>query len=91
MGMFDYLRCRYPLPNPDHQDLEFQTKSFPGPALEQFEITPDGRLLIQTWNEMNYTGEISFHDFTPNKEWVEYCAVFLHGRLQSITEVSGEK
>lgn len=51
MGMFDTVRCRYPLPH--HQDVEFQTKDLAhlvhqdawiGGFLDQYEITEDGRL-----------------------------------------------
>lgn len=26
MGVFDSVRCEYPLPDPSHQGIEFQTK-----------------------------------------------------------------
>lgn len=47
MGMFDNVRCRYPLPH--HQDRAFQTKdlardSWLGGALDDYEIMKDGRL-----------------------------------------------
>lgn len=51
MGMFDRVRCRYPLPH--HQDAEFQTKDLAnlvrdepwlGGFLDDYEITEDGRL-----------------------------------------------
>lgn len=53
--MFDYVRCRYPLPH--HQDALFQTKNLlslvdPGDEgfgglMENYEITEDGRLRRQ--------------------------------------------
>ncbi len=45
MGVYDNVRCRYPLPDPEAQPLTFQTKSMPAPYLEDYEITEDGRLL----------------------------------------------
>jgi hypothetical protein len=50
MGLFDYVRCRYPLPH--HQEAEFQTKDLAhlvegeaiGGYLDEYEITDDGRL-----------------------------------------------
>lgn len=51
MGMFDRVRCRYPLPH--HQDAEFQTKDLAriardepwlGGFLDEYEISEDGRL-----------------------------------------------
>lgn len=51
MGMFDTVRCRYPLPH--HQDEKFQTKDLAylvhsellGGLLDEYEITEDGRLM----------------------------------------------
>ena len=48
MGMFDYLICKYPLPRPEMQLCEFQTKSFES-ALDLYEITADGRLVRYEW------------------------------------------
>lgn len=44
MGMFDEVRCKYPLPNPAHNALLFQSKSL-GAECDTYEITEDGRLL----------------------------------------------
>ena len=46
MGMFDVVRCEYPLPDPRYQDLEFQTKAFDN-VLDHYTITADGRLVRQ--------------------------------------------
>jgi len=54
MGMFDYVRCKYSLPNPAAQDLDYQTKSTPCPYLERWEIREDGTI----WHEVvDYRGE----------------------------------
>src|SRR5262249_6374657 len=45
MGLYDNVRCKYPLPDPEAQDLEYQTKSTFAPYLENYIITLDGRLL----------------------------------------------
>lgn len=45
MGMFDTIRCHYPLPEPRLQDAEFQTKDL-GQLLQRYEITADGRLVV---------------------------------------------
>ena len=54
VGMFDHVRCRYPLPH--HQGAEFQTKdilsllephAFLGGALDDYEIMKNGRLRVQ--------------------------------------------
>lgn len=43
MGMYDVIRCDYPLPNPELQDAEFQTKDL-GQTLSRYRITTAGRL-----------------------------------------------
>src|SRR5437899_5005427 len=45
MGLYDHVRCRYRLPDPEAQDLDFQTKSMPAPYLDNYEVTEDGRLV----------------------------------------------
>lgn len=44
MGMFDLLRCEYPLPDPRFQNEEFQTKDTPVQFLDEYRITGDGFL-----------------------------------------------
>jgi hypothetical protein len=46
MGMFDYVRVECPIegvPNP--AAIDWQTKDFDWPFMEQYKITADGRLL----------------------------------------------
>lgn len=43
MGLYDAIRCDYPLPDPELQDAEFQTKDL-GQTLGRYRITADGRL-----------------------------------------------
>ena len=45
MGMFYYLTCEYPLPDPEAQRLRFQTKSLEC-LLDRYTITADGRLIL---------------------------------------------
>ena len=49
MGLYDNVRCRYPLPDQEAQDFRFQTKSTPAPYLDDYEITEDGRRR-RCWN-----------------------------------------
>ncbi|MBL8413568.1 MAG: hypothetical protein JNM42_03925 [Propionivibrio sp.] len=44
MGMFDYLKCQYPLPDAGDNDLEYQTKDTPVQFLDNYEIRSDGSL-----------------------------------------------
>lgn len=50
MGMFDYLRCEYPLPAPDAQHLEFQTKDTDNQYLDEYVIRADGTLWVQEYD-----------------------------------------
>jgi hypothetical protein len=43
MGMFDELRCRYPLPVDGANELLYQTKSLTN-ALDQYQISEQGEL-----------------------------------------------
>lgn len=45
MGLFNYVRCRYPLPDAEAQDLLFQTKSMLDLQLATYEVTPAGKLI----------------------------------------------
>lgn len=47
MGMFDYLRCDYPLPVEGAKEYEYQTKDTPAQWLDRYEIRADGTL----WHE----------------------------------------
>ncbi|MBI3465869.1 MAG: hypothetical protein HY000_22860 [Planctomycetes bacterium] len=46
MGLLNYVRCRYPLPDAEAQGLMFQTKSMPDLRMATYEVTPDGMLLL---------------------------------------------
>ena len=48
MGMYDNLRCNYPLPG-DPGDIEFQTKSFDS-FLNDYRITESGELLVEEYD-----------------------------------------
>lgn len=46
MGMFDHIRCEYPLPGlDDPTSIDFQTKDTDEQYLHQYTITKDGRLI----------------------------------------------
>lgn len=93
MGMFDEVRCEYPLPDAELQDERFQTKSFYG-LLENYTITKDGRLIHDSshWGKVAipYTGDFRFYTARGSHqdntfEWFEYRAQFKDGQLQSIS------
>lgn len=47
MGMFDDLRCHYPLPREGANALAYQTKDTPAQWMDKYEIRVDGTL----WHE----------------------------------------
>ncbi len=47
MGMFDYVKCEYPLPVAGANELEYQTKDTPCQWLDLYVIKADGTL----WHE----------------------------------------
>ena len=44
MGMFDYMKCKYPLPGAGDNNREYQTKDTPAQFLDNYEIRADGSL-----------------------------------------------
>lgn len=47
MGMFDYIKCEYPLPDTEAQDSDFQTKDLDC-TMAQYTITREGKLIHHT-------------------------------------------
>ena len=45
MGLFDTIKCELPLDG-DPGDLDWQTKSFPDPAMDKYTIRSDGTLWL---------------------------------------------
>lgn len=50
MGMFDHIRCKYPLPVRGANDLSYQTKDTPAQALDHYVIRADGTLWHQAYD-----------------------------------------
>jgi hypothetical protein len=70
VGMFDYIRCKYPLPVADTQDLQFQTKDTDKQFLEVYEIREDGSLWVE---------EVA-------RQWVDDESWPLKGYMKRITQ-----
>ena len=48
--MFDYIRCKYPLPEDGFVDHWFQTKDTPNQSLDDYEIREDGSLWVKKYD-----------------------------------------
>lgn len=97
MGLFDTVHCEYPLPNPRHQRLEFQTRSLQS-TLDDYTITRDGRLRRRVRSgghgpgrgvEWPMHGDITIyaHEDSDDRAWVEYRVRFTHGRVEWIRSI----
>jgi hypothetical protein len=98
MGMFDWIRCEYPLPDPKHQQLDFQTKDLDC-LLDTYVISAAGRLIRESRRddstatvEYPFHGDFRFYDLDPARDhgFIEYVARFTHGRLEWIRALGSD-
>ena len=82
MGLFDTLRCDYPLPD-SCAERDFQTKSL-DPRMATYRLTADGRLLDADGADTGIHGVMRFYTSAAADGWHEYEAVFTQGRLSSL-------
>jgi hypothetical protein len=103
MSIFDTVTCDYPLPDPRHQDLEFQTKDLER-VMGHYTITRDGRLIRHARPslfvpgpvsdvEWPIHGDIRIYERDPNADHglVEYAVRFTYGRVDWIRRVRLEE
>lgn len=100
MGLFDTLTCDYPMPDPEFQHLNFQTKDL-GSTLTRYHITVDGRLWrlrqgvdffeenIHPPDPTDKVENMNYHgDFSfytnDAKEWLKYRIRFTRGTVEWI-------
>jgi hypothetical protein len=72
MGLFNHVRCRYRLPDPEAQNFPFQTKSLPEQLLDDYEITQDGRLMHHAYDarwEEDTAAPLGFSLLRENCRW----------------------
>ena len=95
MGMFDHVRCEFPLPGRPVPVPAFQTKDLEC-ELDTYTITSGGILVREKFRgddeEYNrppmeatvvpYTGTIRFYGDDANRNWYVYEASFHYGHLQ---------
>jgi hypothetical protein len=98
MGLFDHVICEYPLPDPRHQELEFQTKDLDS-LMYHYLVTRDGRLVRQArkgdaWGEaVDHDTEWPIHGdiriYTYDDEAhrsIDYVVRFTHGRVEWVRD-----
>jgi len=99
MGLFDTVKCEYPLSNVRHQGLEFQTKDLDC-SLDSYTITADGRLVrharrgkrgLERDIEWPIHGDIRIYTGDPDSErgLIEYSVRFTHGCVEWVCRADG--
>ena len=100
--MFDFLRCKYPLPRQEFQDDIFQTRNLFCTS-EIYLLTGGGRLVLPRYRpegmkqinygfmDLLYHGQFRFCTETrpPHPKLIAFEAQFWEGELQSIREIDG--
>ena len=100
MGLFDEVKCAYPLPDAEHQEREFQTKDLES-LMDRYTITHDGRLVRHARPgrggpsrdiEWPVHGDVRIYDFDRDRdERIEYVVRFTHGRVEWIRRPGDER
>jgi hypothetical protein len=85
MGLYDRVRCEYPLPDPEAEHLEYQTKSTFAPYLKDYIVTRDGRLLCKEGDE--WEDEDSNPAVSAGAENCRWVPVDFRGELEIHTTV----
>ena len=95
MGLFDEVRCPYPLNCPEVQDAIFQSKDTPTQYFDQYEIRVDGTLWHEAfdhrdnvrWEQVMIDGEIEIHHAigeAPNMKWYSFRFWFRDGVVRDM-------
>jgi hypothetical protein len=82
MGLFDTIRCAYPLPDAC-TETEFQTKSLDS-GMETYCVTASGKLLDAQGHDTGLHGVLRMYTSDLAGHWWEYEAKFTDGRLQHL-------
>ncbi len=105
MSLYDSIQCDYPLPDPEFQHEDFQTKDLDC-LLGRYLITAQGRLWrlrridpfatdtlslgnTEKMEDVNFHGDFSFYANTA-KGWLKYRVRFTHGTVEWICRNPGD-
>lgn len=99
--MFDYIRCRYPLPSDGTQGLVYQTKSMPSPSSSRYDISPCGVLTRDAHQTdaapspemVDFRGELEIHTVLESpdqpRRWISYLLWFRDGQVVNVQPGTG--
>jgi hypothetical protein len=101
MGLFDTVHCNLPLPDPNHQDLEYQTKDLER-LLDIYTITAEGRMIRHARTrakspsrdiEWPVHGDVRIYAGDPEKErgLIEYEVRFTYGWADAIRRLDEKR
>lgn len=93
MAIFDTIRCKMPLPVAVPDGTVFQTKSFPNPYQDEYEIREDGSLWIfdawpigdhkKDWQACIFSGDVFMYTDL-NGGWLEIRVRFDNGVVEDM-------
>lgn len=95
MGLFDNLRCHYPLPVVGANARYYQTKDTPCQRMNEYEITEEGLLRHREWDadtgpgdkwiwHPDFVGEVRFDDKEDGGGRIKFSAHFVNGALKEL-------
>ena len=99
MGMFDEIKCRYPLPVEGANTLDYQTKDTPDQYCDLYEIREDGTLWHQIYDTEDQSDAAKWKADNPGKELPEElngwrsccgCMTRVNKRWEQLPEFVGE-
>ena len=67
MGLFDDIKCKYPLPVAGANKLDYQTKDTPSQFMDQYEIREDGTLWYEEYDIEDYSEYSKWKKEHPNE------------------------
>lgn len=99
MGMFDYVRCQYPLPVEGANALDYQSKDTPAQLLETYEIRGDGRLwhyprpvLCDLTGEIRFCSRLKVPDGKKGIDgFIEFVAYFEKGKVILLNLIENDR
>jgi hypothetical protein len=93
MGMFDDVKCEYPLPDNKHNTKDFQTKSFGdgfvGGFMDNYTITKEGKLIFHKCSYEAVPEEERPYYGTP--EWDNNPILQICGMMKPVDEENVEQ